>query len=119
MKRDAFHSRVTFHGSLSASYVPDTEGDDNEALFIEVDGTPLLEPCRKGASVYRARGNNFEPTCHLLSDNQSFGGGARAVRSAKSFHSLRTSPEDLGRAKLETAELEIGVEVDIRPQGER
>jgi hypothetical protein len=45
-------------------------------FFIEVDGTPLLEPGRKGASVYRARGNYFEPTCHLLSDYRSFGGGA-------------------------------------------
>ena len=85
---------------------PIPEGDDIEALFIEVDGTPLLEPCRKGASVYRARGNNFEPTCHLLSDNPSFGSGARAVGFAKSFiaHSPNLS-RGPGRAKHETAEL--------------
>ena len=28
-----------------ALYVPNRKGYDSEALFIEVDGTPSLEPC--------------------------------------------------------------------------
>jgi hypothetical protein len=31
------------------------EGDDREVLFIEVDGTPLLEPCSKGEQAYTGR----------------------------------------------------------------
>jgi hypothetical protein len=100
---------------------PTPEGDDIEALFIEVDGTPLLEPCSKGEQAYTGRVEIiFEPTCHLLPDNQSFGGGARAMRFAESLtkHSPSLSKGPV-RATLETAELEIGAEVDIGPQGER
>jgi hypothetical protein len=58
----------TEHQDYLHSYVREPGGDDGLALFIEVDGTPLLEPCSKrgkripGAwKLFRARRRSLLP----------------------------------------------------------